>query len=53
MVTGPHSYFIITYHTAKVTAHKNMVEGWQLQVGSPEVPGQLQTFTVRNTAAPV
>lgn len=43
----------ITYHTAEVAAHKDVVERGQLQVGGPQVPGQLQTFTVRHTAAPV
>lgn len=44
---------VMTYHAAKVAAHKDMVERGQLQVGGPQVPGQLQTFTVRHAAAPV
>lgn len=44
---------ITTYHAAKVATHKHVVERGQLQVGGPQVPGQLQTFAVRHTAAPV
>lgn len=44
---------VTTYHAAKVATHKDVVERGQLQVGGPQVPGQLQTFTVRHTAAPV
>lgn len=44
---------VITYHAAEVAAHKDVVERGQLQVGGPQVPGQLQTFTVRHAAAPV
>lgn len=42
-----------THNAAKVTAHKDVVEGGQFQVGGPQVPGQLETFAVRDAAAPV
>lgn len=44
---------VTTYHAAEVATHKDMVERGQFEVGGPQVPGQLQTFTVRHTAAPV
>lgn len=43
----------ITHNAAEVAAHKDVVEGGQFQVGGPQVPGQLETFAVRNAAAPV
>lgn len=44
---------VAAYHAAKVAAHKDVVERGQLQVGGPQVPGQLQALTVRHAAAPV
>lgn len=43
----------MAHHAAEVAAHEDVVEGGQFQVGGPQVPGQLQTFAVGNTAAPV
>lgn len=44
---------ILAYHAAKVASDKDVIERGQLQVRGPQVPGELQTFTVRHTAAPV
>lgn len=42
-----------THHAAKVPAYKDMVEGRELEVGGPQVPGELQALAVGDTAAPV
>lgn len=49
----PGILIVATYHAAEVAAHKDVVERGQLQVGGPQVPGQLQALAVRHAAAPV
>ena len=42
-----------THHTAKVASHEDVVQRGQLQVGGPQVPGQLEALAMGHTAAPV